>query len=62
MQVAGDDFEKGIGAVLRNAWSHVEATQTTGITWSVECKLFVVLYCFYFTTYMSWDALFVECL
>jgi hypothetical protein len=26
-----DKFEKGLGVVLRNAWSHVEAVQTTDI-------------------------------
>lgn len=26
-----DKFEKGLGVVLRNAWNHVEAVQTTDI-------------------------------
>jgi hypothetical protein len=26
-----DKFEKGLGVVLRNAWQHVEAVQTTDI-------------------------------
>lgn len=30
-QVAGDAFEKGLGTVLRNAWGHLEALQTTDI-------------------------------
>jgi len=30
MLAQADNFEKGLGVVLRNAWSHVEALQTTG--------------------------------
>ena len=26
-----DKFEKGLGVVLRNAWQHVEAVQTTDV-------------------------------
>lgn len=31
-----DSFEKGMGTVLRNAWTHVEALQTTDIPLLVE--------------------------
>ncbi|CAN0069416.1 unnamed protein product, partial [Sphacelaria rigidula] len=31
-----DSFEKGMGIVLRNAWSHIEALQTTDIPLLVQ--------------------------
>lgn len=31
-----DSFEKGMGTVLRNAWTHIEALQTTDIPLLVE--------------------------
>lgn len=31
-----DSFEKGMGIVLRNAWTHIEALQTTDIPLLVE--------------------------
>lgn len=31
-----DAFEKGMGTVLRNAWSHIEALQTTDIPLLVQ--------------------------
>jgi hypothetical protein len=30
--IEGDRFEKGLGIVLKNAWLHVEAIQTTDLT------------------------------
>lgn len=31
-----DSFEKGMGTVLRNAWTHIEALQTTDIPLLVQ--------------------------
>ncbi len=31
-----DSFEKGMGTILRNAWTHIEALQTTDIPLLVE--------------------------
>lgn len=36
MQDSLDSFEKGMGIVLRNAWSHIEALQTTDVPLLVE--------------------------
>lgn len=36
MQDSLDSFEKGMGIVLRNAWSHLEALQTTDVPLLVE--------------------------
>ncbi|CAM9918337.1 unnamed protein product, partial [Laminaria digitata] len=36
VQVSLDSFEKGMGIILRNAWSHLEALQTTDVPLLVD--------------------------
>lgn len=38
----GNEFEKGMGVVLRNAWAHVEAVQTTDLPCLIQHIAFVL--------------------
>lgn len=44
-RASGDDFEKGLGVVLRNAWDHLEVLQTTDIPALLEHACEVINFC-----------------